>query len=77
MDDVTWVGRGADDGHGALSVQFSKKTQRILRVQFLNKFLHTGDIPQTFFFEELAGALLCHIRRRASKCFTVSYYIEN
>jgi len=47
MDDVTWVGRGADDGHGALSVQFSKKTQRILHVQLLNNFLHTGDITQT------------------------------
>jgi hypothetical protein len=28
------------------------------------------------FFEELAGAMLCHISRRASKCFTRSYYIE-
>jgi hypothetical protein len=29
-----------------------------------------------FFFEELAGALLCHIRRRASQSFTESYYIK-
>jgi hypothetical protein len=30
----------------------------------------------SFFFEELAGALLCHIRRRASQSFTESYYIK-
>jgi len=39
-------------------------------------FLKKEEEKFIFFFEKLAGALLCHIRRRASQSFTESYYIK-
>jgi hypothetical protein len=53
--------------------KFCQITTKVLQEYFPKYF---GTEHSLFFFEELAGALLCHIRRRASQSFTVLLHEE-